>query len=330
MNAELPPTLVYYPDSAPGITRRRCGRGFSYIAPDGTRIASARERRRIEALGVPPAYEDVWICPRPNGHLQATGLDARARKQYRYHADWTAYRALRKFDHLAEFGAFLPAIRRRILNDLRGEAGEKSFAVAAVLALLDRASLRVGNADYAAENGTYGATTLRGSHVSLSGGAVRFSYRSKGGKMVRSSLRDATLNRTLARLHDLPGKALISYLGADGRSQQVSSDAVNTALAEMTGDAAMTAKTFRTWNGSVAALDAALRADHLTVKTMAEAAADRLSNTPAIARGSYIHPAVIDLAGTEPADRREMVAGAEERRGLRRSEAQLLCLLERR
>src|SRR5690554_2358403 len=157
--------LVYYPDSLPGIRRRRCGRGFTYLAPDGTRLADPQAVRRIRALAVPPAWHDVWICPQADGHILATGRDERGRKQYRYHPDWSAFRAGRKYDCLADFGRCLPALRRRILRDLKGDPGAPDHALAAVVGLLDRLALRVGSQSYAEENGSYGVTTLRRRHL---------------------------------------------------------------------------------------------------------------------------------------------------------------------
>ena len=321
--------LVYYPDSRPGIRRRRCGRGFSYLAPDGTRIDAKDERARIEALAVPPAYEDVWISPVPLGHLQATGRDTRKRKQYRYHPDWRAFRDARKFDRLAEFGRHLPGLRRRITRDLRdAEAGDEAYAVAAILALIDRASLRVGHPDYVRENQSYGATTLRRRHVSLEGDTIELHYTAKGGDQVDKVLRDATLERTLARLGDLPGPELVSWLDASGQPRAVTSDMVNGFLAAFTGDAGLTAKTFRTWNGSAAAMAVAARPGRLTIKTMTEAAAMRLHNTPAVARSAYIHPRVIALTEQDETERLSFLEDAPDRRGLRREEAMLAHLLD--
>ncbi|MAQ37723.1 MULTISPECIES: DNA topoisomerase IB [Thioclava] len=326
------PDLVYYPDDRPGITRRRCGRGFSYMAPDGTTIARGTERKRIEALAVPPADEDVWICPRQNGHLQATGRDARARKQYRYHPDWTEFRSQRKFNRLAEFGTVLPRLRRSILSDLRGhDPGDRAFALAAVLALLDRAAIRVGNADYARENRSFGATTLRGAHMTLDGGTLRLAFTGKGGTKIESELRDRTLERALTQLDDLPGAELITWIDEDGDAHSVRSDEVNAFLADRTGAEGLTAKTFRTWNGSAAALEAALRqADdgRVTIKAMAEAASERLHNTPTIARNSYIHPQVIALTEAEPEALVALAQTAPAVDGLRKAEAQLLHLLD--
>ncbi|MFZ5964056.1 DNA topoisomerase IB [Thalassococcus sp. BH17M4-6] len=321
-----PTDLVYYPDDRPGITRRRRGRGWSYTAPDGTHIDDKGERARIDALAVPPAYSDVWICPEPLGHLQATGRDARTRKQYRYHPDWTDFRARAKYDDLPAFGAALPALRRRILRDLRErEPGERQFAIAALLALLDRAALRVGSPDYARRNKTFGASTLRPKHFSLDGGEIRLSYTGKGGARIRSRLRDRTLNRVLGALDDLAGPTLISWTDDAGEGHAVTAGEVNALLAEMTGQSGITAKTFRTWNGSVAALEAALSSDGPTIKALSEAASERLHNTPTIARKSYIHPDVVAL--TDAPDDRAALADAPEIRGLRRAEAQLCALL---
>ncbi|WP_099827868.1 DNA topoisomerase IB [Oceaniglobus indicus] len=324
------PGLIYYPDTRPGIKRRKAGRGFSYTAPDGTRIEAKSERARLNALAVPPAYVDVWISPKVNGHLQATGKDDRARKQYRYHPDWTDYRARRKFADLAAFGAALPAIRRCIARDLRNtDAGSRDFAVAAVLAMLDRLSLRIGTPEYAAENGSFGATTLRRKHVELDAktDTLTFDYTAKGGKKVRRTLHDATLQRVLHRLDDLPGATLVSWIDDQGASHDVSSEAVNARLVDLAETPGLTAKTFRTWNGSVAAMEAALAEDRLTIKAMAERAAERLSNTPAIARNSYIHPDVLALTDVSAAERQGLLAAAPEIRGLRQPERALLQLI---
>ncbi|QRF67644.1 DNA topoisomerase IB [Ponticoccus alexandrii] len=326
MNAA--PRLTFYPDSRPGIRRERRGRGFSYIAPDGTRIDAAAERARIAALAVPPAYENVWICPRDDGHLQATGRDTRARKQYRYHPDWRAFREAQKYDQLACFGAALPALRRHIRRTLRqAEPGDQAFAIAAILALIDRASLRVGSPGYAKENRTFGATTLRHRHLTLDGDEIKLTYRAKGGLLVRKTLKDASLNRTLARLDDLPGPELASWIDEGGTARAVTAGEVNAFLAAQTGTEGLTAKSFRTWNGSAAALEIAVKEENLTIKAMTEAAAERLANTPAIARKSYIHPEVIALTETPWDDRRALLQAPAER-GLRKAEAALLRLLE--
>lgn len=294
--------LIYYPDTRPGISRQRRGRGFTYIAPDGTRVDSSGERARIKALAVPPAYENVWICPRHDGHLQATGRDARARKQYRYHPDWTRQRALKKYDGLAEFGHTLPRLRRWIASRLTGGAGEPDTAVAAVLALIDRASLRVGHPDYTADNGSYAATTLRNRHVAFDGTKVVLNYTAKGGKKVGKTIQSRQLQRVLQRSADLPGDELISWRDDRGDMHAVRSEQIHQVLADLCGDG-VSAKTLRTWNGSHAAFLVALNDEKLTIKAMANAAAERLHNTPAIARSSYIHPKVIDLAEIDAEER---------------------------
>ena len=319
-----PTGLVYFPDDRPGIRRERRGRGFSYLAPDGTRITGGAERTRIESLAIPPAYEDVWICPLPNGHLQATGRDVRRRKQYRYHPDWTEFRAERKYRDLPEFGRVLPRIRRRVSRDLNLDAGEHAFAIAAVIAMIDRLSIRIGSPGYATENGSYGATTLTSRHMNLRDDDLFLRYTAKGGRKVKRKVSNRKLMRSLQALDDLPGAELVKWVDDAGRTRSVRSDEVNAWLQEVTESDRMTAKTFRTWNGSVAALAAAQGAETPTIKLMSEAAAERLGNTATIARNSYIHPAVIALAdgsGTLHAETPEVA-------GLRRDECLLLRLME--
>ena len=317
--------LVYYPDSEPGIRRLRCGRGFRYLDPDG-RPVSSEERARIRALAIPPAYERVWICPDPLGHLQATGHDARGRKQYRYHPGWTEVQSGRKYARLAEFGRALPALRRRILRDLSDEAAEADFALAAVVGLLDRLALRIGNADYAVENGSYGLTTLKPRHVRILEGEIAFRFPAKGGRLVQCRLKDRRLHRALERMQDLPGGRLFSWRDAGGGLHSVSCQGVNRWLAEVTGKP-FTAKTFRTWAGTLAAFRLAQAAEAPpTVKALALAAAERLHNTPAIARSSYIHPSVLALAEDGAPLRRLRPVPLS---GLRAGEGALIALLER-
>ena len=287
--------LIWYSHDRPGIRRRRRGRGWSYIAPDGTSVDAAGERARIAALAVPPAYEDVWICPEARGHLQATGRDAARRLQYRYHPDWTTARAEVKFAALPAFGRALPEVRDWIARGLRAEPGSDDFATAMVLRLIDRASTRIGGPG----GGGRGATTLRAADVRVRGRRVRLDYRAKGGVRARKSLDDAALARALHRAADLPGATLAVRLGADGAPQPLRSEAVNARLADLAGPG-MTAKTFRTWNGTLAALECLLERDASGIGAMADAAGQRLHNTPAVARRSYIHPAVAALAGAPP------------------------------
>ena len=322
-------SLVYYPDSNPGILRQRRGRGFSYIAPDGTRIDDQTERARLQALAIPPAYNDVWIAPMGNAHLLATGRDARRRKQYRYHPDWTATRAQTKFEGLRDVGAHLPALRRWISTHLQGDVGTLTTAVAAALALIDRAAMRPGNPGYTQDNGTHGALTLEQRHVTThSGDTIRLAYRAKGGKQVEKVLHGARLAHVLHRAADLPGPGLFDVPQGDGGTTTLRSEHIQEVLTDIGGDT-ITPKSLRTWAGTRAAFQVARATpDHLQVTDMAQAAAEQLHNTPTIARNSYIHPDVIALA-TDPdaahAAARLSDAGPGE---LRRDEAALCRFLD--
>ncbi len=293
-----PASLRYYPDSAPGISRRRCGKGFSYIAPDGQCIKDKEERNRLNALAVPPAYEDVWITPYENGHLLATGIDAKGRKQYRYHPLWAEAQAEEKYAGLVAFAETLPRLRRRVRRDLKGELGAQAFALAAAVAMIDRLSFRVGNQVYAKTNQTYGALTLKRQHLRLRDGKLLASFTAKGGKRVRRQIANRTLLKALQKIRDLPGADLLTWLDEDGEPRSLTSTALNDYIAEATGSDGFSAKTFRTWAGTLAAFEVALTEESPTIKAMSGAASDRLHNTPAIARSSYIHPQVIDLCET--------------------------------
>jgi len=322
--------IVFYPDSRPGIARMRCGRGFTYVAADGTRVERGAERARLEAMAVPPAWERVWMTPRANGHLWATGVDGRARKQYRYHPDWSAARAEVKYDSLAAFGAALPGIRRAIARDLRKSPGDEAFAHAAALLLIDETAIRVGSDAYAAENGTYGATTLRRRHLRLVDGAIRLAWTGKGGRKERRVIRSRRLMRALQAARDLPGATLFTWEDENGVVRRVGSSSLNAWLADVggrkasDGEGRFTAKTFRTWAGSLAAFELHLRAPDSSPTALAKAAAERLANTPTVARSSYIHPKIMDLAGSEAATRLPPVP----RKGLSRAESAMLRLIE--
>lgn len=316
------PDLVHTSDDMPGITRARCGRGFTYRGPDGTTIARGPERQRLEALAVPPAYQDVWYCPLPNGHLQATGRDTRARKQYRYHPHWSVLQAETKFASLIPFGEALPRLRRRVARDLQQEAGDHGFALAAAVTLIDRTAIRVGNPDYTRDNGSYGAVTLKSRHISLGKGEVRLAYRAKGGKSVRRALSDRRLARILGKINDLPGAELLSWVDSDGHTRSLGSAELNAYIAEAADVDGITAKTFRTWTGTLSAFDVA-QAGGASIKAMSEAAAQALNNTATIARNSYIHPAVIDLANGDP-----LQIDVDAPRDLRVGEARLLSFLQ--
>ncbi|EJB01293.1 topoisomerase IB [Rhizobium leguminosarum bv. trifolii WSM597] len=330
MNAEAITELglVYVSDAEPGIRRRRKGKGFSYIMPDGTTLADELQRARIGALGLPPAYENVWICLYDNGHLQATGIDARGRKQYRYHKDWQSFRSAGKFHQLIEFGRALPKIRRTVLRHLDTGTEDIDGVLAALTTLLDEAHLRVGNQAYVRENGTYGATTLLKRHLKIVDGQIELKFRAKGGKRVQRSLKHPRLQKILEEIADLPGRQLFVWKDESGALKPIDSGRLNAYLAEISG-IPISAKTFRTWAGSLAAFGAAretiVGGGRPTVKQMSEAAAEALHNTPAISRSSYIHPAIIALAGND----HPLIESAEPLRGLRAEENRLLDFLTR-
>lgn len=287
--------LRFYPDARPGFSRRRSGRSFAFYDADGALIRDPDIRTRILGLGIPPAWTDVWISPHANGHLQATGRDAKGRKQYRYHTDWSQARSETKYANLVDFGDALPELRRWIDNRLRrGSPGDRDFAVAAVLALIDRSAIRVGNEAYASENGTFGATTLQDTHLDIDGSRIHLAFPGKGGKPIEHNLTGRKLARVLHQLSDLPGGDVFVYLDQDNEICTIGSDMVNDAIRAVCGEL-HSAKTFRTWNGTHAAFEAAQGEGPVTIKALANAAAARLLNTPTICRGSYIHPAIIDL-----------------------------------
>jgi DNA topoisomerase-1 len=293
--------LRFSTDASPGLRRLRSGRGFTYVDADGQVIRDAGTIARIRSLAIPPAWTDVWICPVPEGHLQATGRDARGRKQYRYHARFRASREIAKFDRLLAFGRALPRIRARIRRDLARRGLPREKVMAAVVSLLERTLVRVGNEEYARLNRSFGLTTLKGRHASIVGTEVRFRFRGKGGRVHEVGIRDRRLASVIGRCQDLPGQDLFQYVGDDGRPTDVRSEDVNAYLREASG-ADITAKDFRTWAGTVLAYRA-LRSTELPatdqgsrralVAAVREAAA-RLGNTVAVCRRSYVHPAVLD------------------------------------
>jgi DNA topoisomerase-1 len=324
--------LIYVSDTEPGIRRYRKGRGFCYRMPDGTLVCKPDQMRRIASLGLPPAYDDVWICLRENGHLQATGFDARGRKQYRYHKDWQSFRSVAKFQQLVEFGQALPKIRRTVLRDLDTGLEDVRGILAALTTLLDEAHLRVGNQAYVKENGTYGATTLLKRHLKMSDGRIELKFKAKGGKRVQRSLRHPRLQKILEEIADLPGRQLFVWKDESGALKPIDSGRLNAYLAEISR-IAISAKTFRTWAGSLAAYGVARNAiennRRPTVKEMSEAAANVLHNTPAISRSSYIHPSIIALADNNQQPGVEPGAATEPLRGLRAEENRLLDFLMR-
>ena len=334
--------LRYVTDDEPGIRRRKSGKGFTYVDPQGRTVQDPKDLERIKKLAIPPAWTDVWICPRANGHLQATGRDAKGRKQYRYHADWREARDETKFGRMIAFGEALPKIRERIDRDmsLRGLSREKVLAT--VVQLLEATLIRVGNKEYARQNNSFGLTTLRDQHVDVSGSTLRFEFRGKSGKEHQVEIQDRRLARIVRQCRDLPGQTLFQYLDEDGERQKVTSEDVNAYLRETTGDD-FTAKDFRTWGGTVLALSALLevgtceneREANKAVVEAVKRVSGQLGNRPAICRKYYVHPAVIEtfLEGSLPQALGEAVEGSEEEDetgGIRRLEGQVLSLLRGR
>jgi DNA topoisomerase-1 len=305
--------LHYVTDDRPGIRREMAALGFRYKRPDGRLIRQPADLKRIRALAIPPAWKDVWICPDPKGHVQATGRDARGRKQYRYHAQWRAHRDTNKFDRLEEFAAILPKLRARVHGDLAKPGLPREKVLATVVQLLEKSLIRVGNDEYAKSNKSFGLTTLRDQHVDVKGGTVRFRFRGKSGKLHNVDINDRRLARIIKECRDLPGQELFQYLDDDGEVQDVNSGDVNAYLREITGTD-FTAKDFRTWSATVLAAaalreiakDKAARGAHdcrrptsmaeakRNVLRAVEAVSGLLGNTPAVCRKSYIHPVILE------------------------------------
>jgi DNA topoisomerase-1 len=298
--------LRYVEDTEPGYTRRRCGRGWGYFDAEGARLADRDEIDRLNRLALPPAYVRTWFCRDPHGHLQATGYDARGRKQYRYHAAYRAHRDAKKFASLAAFGRALPALRAQVERDLRKRGLRRDKAVAAVVRLLDGGEVRVGNDDYARTNGSYGATTLRNRHVVISGHTIALRFKGKSGKIHSFSRADRLLCSAVRRCQDLPGQRLFAYLDDAGDVHPVTSQDVNAYIRAAT-QADYSAKHFRTWRASVIALGviAAREEEIIPQKDILEPVSAALGNTPAIARSAYIHPGLLDLAAA-PEQRKRM------------------------
>jgi DNA topoisomerase-1 len=328
--------LHYVSDSTPGIRRRRAGKGFTYQDPGGRRITDRATLARIRSLAIPPAYADVWISPRPNGHIQATGRDARGRKQYRYHPRWREVRDETKFGRMLAFSEALPRIRKQVEQDLSRPGLPREKVLAAVLLLLELTGIRVGNDEYARTNQSFGLTTLRDDHVEVSGSTMRFEFRGKSGKLHQVSLSDRRLARIVARCQALPGEELFQYVDDEGVHQTIGSSDVNGYLRAITGED-FTAKDFRTWSGTLLA-SAALeevgpapseREAKSTIVAAIDRVAERLNNTRAVCRKYYVHPAVFDayLAGTLLQVMPNGTGAAAQANGLRAEEHRLVRLL---
>lgn len=292
--------LSYVNDSEPGYHRKPWGRGFTYLDEKGRHVANEKVRQRVEALVIPPAWTDVWICRLPDGHIQATGRDEKGRKQYIYHVCWEEVRNQVKFGRLRAFGEALPALRAQVDADLRSHSLSRTRVVALVISLLDKTLLRIGNAAYTAENGSYGLTTLEEEHTAVSGSHITFSFVGKGGKPQEVSLNDRRLARQVQKCQELPGQQLFQYLTEDGAVVDLTSTEVNEYLHEYTGQQ-FSAKDFRTWGATVAATeklaelgpaDSADEAEKSMITAVKYAAA-QLGNTYPVCRQYYVHPDIL-------------------------------------
>jgi DNA topoisomerase-1 len=287
--------LRHSSDAEPGISRKRMGTYWAYFDPQGNRITDRGEIDRLNAIALPPAYTDAWFCADPDGHLQATGIDARGRKQYRYHSEFREKRESAKYEGLLEFGKALPRLRRRVQRDLKRRKLSRDTVLAAVVRLLDRQHIRIGNEEYAKENKSYGATTLRSRHLRRKGHALMMRFTGKHGIVHEARITDTNLKRICRRCQELPGQMLFQYVNGDGEPQPVTSSDVNDYIKQATGGD-FTAKHFRTWSASVIAFDQLLKKAEnarITVKTVVEPVAEALGNTVAISRKSYVHPRLL-------------------------------------
>ncbi len=340
--------LRYVSDAKPGISRKKCGKGFRYVDASGHAVRDAETLRRIRSLVIPPAWTNVWICPDARGHLQATGRDARGRKQSRYHPRWRAVRDETKYERMLLFGTALRGIRARVEEDLALPGLPRNKILATIVRLMERTLIRIGNEEYARENHSYGLTTMRGKHVHVTGSTVIFRFRGKSGKQHTVGVEDRRLARIIRRCQELPGYELFEYLDEHGEPHTVDAADVNAYLREVSG-ADFTAKDFRTWAGSVLA-SMALRtfevfeSETQAKRNVAEAiksVALRLGNTPAVCRKCYVHPAVLEcyLAGSlaravkkaqNAASADDDVLREEEEQALRSEEKALMHLLRER
>jgi DNA topoisomerase I len=302
--------LRYVNDDRPGYRRRARGKKLEYLDTDGKLIRDEQRLLRIKRLAIPPAWRDVWICPAPNGHIQATGRDARGRKQYRYHDRWREVRDENKFERLADFAKALPTIRRRVAKDLKLPGLPREKVLATIVQLLERTFIRVGNEEYARENKSFGLTTIKNRHVKVKGAQLRFRFRGKSGREHEVDITDRRIAKIVSKCQDLPGQHLFQYVEQDGQVRDVTSQNVNDYLREITGED-FTAKDFRTWAGTLLAALAlnvqgkfeSNKQAKANVKTAICTVAELLGNTPAICRKCYVHPAIVEtyLSGRQVA-----------------------------
>ena len=313
-------------DDEPGYSRKRVGRYWAYFDGD-KRVTDREEIDRLNAIALPPAYEQAWFCKDPQGHLQATGVDARGRKQYRYHADFRAKRENAKYEGLLEFGKTLPRLRRRVEKDLKRRDLAREAVLAAVVRLLDTEHIRIGNEEYAKANKSFGATTLRRRHLKRTGHGLLMRFTGKHGIVHEVKITDTNLKRICKRCQDLPGQMLFQYVNGDGEPKPITSSDVNDYIREATGGD-FTAKHFRTWGASVIALDQLLKKKEdarISVKTVIEPVAEALGNTPAISRKSYVHPGLLDAVKD---DARDPLDGMERPRSRKRLSSAEVALLD--
>jgi DNA topoisomerase-1 len=333
--------LVYVSDEEPGIRRVKKGAGFSYRNAGGKAVRDKTVIARIRSLVVPPAWTDVWICADPDGHIQATGRDAKGRKQYIYHVRWREVRDSNKYEHMLEFARALPLIRERVGQDMRRRGLPREKVLATLVHLLETTLIRIGNSDYAEQNKSYGLTTLKDGHAAINGSELRFEFKGKSGKAWRLKLKDRRIAKVVKQCQDIPGQHLFQYFDEEGARHSVTSADVNAYLREICG-ANVTAKDFRTWAGTVLAAMALREFESFDTKARAkknitkaiETVAARLGNTPSICRSCYVHPEVLScyLEGSlvEEVEKRVEAELANELAGLQPEEAAVLAFLQRR
>ena len=325
--------MLRYTDSTkPGITRKKIGRAWGYFDPDGKRITDRDEIDRLNAIGLPPAYTDEWFCTHPDGHIQATGIDARGRKQYRYHREYREKQDASKYAGCAEFGEALPKIRRKVARDLKRRKLDKQRVVAAVVRLLDEEKIRVGNAEYARDNQSYGATTMLSRHLKRRAGKLKMRFAGKHGIVHEVTITDRTLGNVVKKCQDLPGQQLFQYVNGGGEPQAITSADVNDYIRDASGGD-FTAKHFRTWGASVIAFDQLLRKKEdarISVKTVIEPVAEALGNTVAMSRKSYVHPDLIEATKDEPTDPLNGMERPRARKWLASAEVGFLQFLKKR
>lgn len=326
--AAKPQALVFVDDRGPGITRKKLAHGWAYFDPDGQRITDRDEIDRLNRIALPPAYTDAWFCPSDCGHLLATGIDARGRKQYRYNTQFRARQEAEKFDNCATFGRLLPKVRKQVEKDLARRGVTREAAIASVVRLLDLGAIRVGNESYAKANKSFGATTLRRRHGKVSGSKLKLRFKAKSGQLREATISDRRLVSFVRKVQELPGQHLFQYLDDEGVPHPVGSHDVNDYLSRAMG-AHFTAKNFRTWHASALALRLLAEADGvLTLKELMGEVSAHLGNTPAMARKSYVHPAVVALVDQQQKWRARLKL-PREGKWLNRYERALIQLLEK-